>query len=229
MSESNNGGEGTAPQEGSDDKTSKNDGAEAKQQEGHEGGQENKKQEGGEYDAAEAAQKEHWKKKALEAQAALDEKNQAEKEAEEKRMKENEEWKTLAEKRESEAKEAKERYKQATLKNAFIVKIAGHNPVDIDDAFALADLSEVKVSDDGTVEGLDGAIGSLVESKPHLFGGSGSKNVNADAGTQNKDGDEKKSTRVWKSSEVEAMSLDEYEKHKDDIALAQREGRYIKE
>jgi len=173
------------------------------------------------------AQKEHFRSK-YESEKAVREQLEADrKAAEEKQLAENQEWQTLAEKREQELVALRQQSQTVALKNAFIVKISEHNPVNIDDAFALANLAEVKVAEDGTVEGIDEAIKTLVEAKPFLFGGSGSKSVNAEAGAQGKDAAEGASKRVWKASEVKGMPIEEYAKHSKEIRVAQRDGRYL--
>ena len=69
---------------------------------------------------------------------------------------------------EAKAQQAEERAKKAFIKAAFVAHAASANLVDIEDAFLLADLSNVTVADDGKVEGVKEAVDALVKAKPYL-------------------------------------------------------------
>lgn len=69
---------------------------------------------------------------------------------------------------ESELTTVRESVKQERIRNAFITAAQAANIAYIDDAWALADRSEVKVGDDGKVVGIDTVIASLVGEKPFL-------------------------------------------------------------
>lgn len=58
---------------------------------------------------------------------------------------------------------------QERITNAFIKAATAHNIAYIDDAIKLADLSAVKVADDGSIEGIDEVVKGLVETKPFLL------------------------------------------------------------
>lgn len=94
---------------------------------------------------------------------------------EEVKMEEQQQYKELAERRAAElAEERKARetleanLKQTALKNAVALEAARAGVVDPDDAFHLADLSNVEVGQDGTVKGVKEAIDALVAAKPYL-------------------------------------------------------------
>ncbi|MBG9736579.1 hypothetical protein [Paenibacillus alvei] len=69
---------------------------------------------------------------------------------------------------ESELTTLRESVKQERIRNAFITAAQSANIAYIDDAWSLADKSEINVGDDGKVVGIDALIASLVESKPFL-------------------------------------------------------------
>lgn len=69
---------------------------------------------------------------------------------------------------EAKAAQAEERAKQAYIKASFVAHAATANLVDVEDAFRLADLSDVTVKDDGTVEGVKEVVEALVKAKPYL-------------------------------------------------------------
>lgn len=69
---------------------------------------------------------------------------------------------------ESELTSMRESVKQERIRNAFITAAQAANIAYIDDAWALADRSGIKVGDDGNIAGVDAVIASLVETKPFL-------------------------------------------------------------
>lgn len=93
------------------------------------------------------------------------------------------------------ATQAAERAKRALIKAAFAEQAIAANLVSVDDAFALADLSGVEVSDDGTVTGAKEAVEQLVKAKPYLVkqaggpGGSAGGGGNPPRGNQQTDND----------------------------------------
>lgn len=62
----------------------------------------------------------------------------------------------------------KKAVEQEKIRNAFITKAQAANIAYIDDAYALADLSSVKVTENG-VEGIDEVVANLIENKPFLL------------------------------------------------------------
>lgn len=97
--------------------------------------------------------------------AALKKKEAADAAAEEKRLKDQGEFKTLAEKADARAKAATAKL---TLKAVEVMAIQA-GIIDTD-AVRLADLSSVTADDDGNVTGAAEAIEALKASKPYLFG-----------------------------------------------------------
>lgn len=92
--------------------------------------------------------------------------------AEENRLKEQGEFKTLAEKNASKAEAAINRLKYAELKAAAI-----HAGILDPDFVRLADVSGVTVSDDGSVEGVEEVIADLKSKKPSWFTAAGNPPV----------------------------------------------------
>jgi hypothetical protein len=98
--------------------------------------------------------------KTLKEQAAQREREEAEKRGE---------WEKIAKDNEAKAKEAEQRYTQATADNALTAAAAQAGVTDIDAALKLVDRSGVNVdSATGTVTGASEAIKSLVEARSYL-------------------------------------------------------------
>lgn len=74
-----------------------------------------------------------------------------------------------AEKAKAEAKAAADRANQVMLKSAVIAKASALNFIDAEDAFALLPKDSLSLSEDGQVEGLEEALKTLAEAKPHLL------------------------------------------------------------
>lgn len=85
--------------------------------------------------------------------------------AEELAKKAEEEKQTLAQQLENLQKQVQ----QEKITNEFIKLATAQNIAYIDDALKLADLSAVKVNEDGKVEGVEEAVKALVENKPFLL------------------------------------------------------------
>lgn len=97
---------------------------------------------------------------------------------------------------ETKAQQAEERAKQAYIKASFVAHAASANLVNVEDAFKLADLANVTVKDDGTVEGVKEVVDALVKDKPYLVkvgsgtvpasGGNPARGGGDDTGAQDK-------------------------------------------
>src|SRR5690606_4565556 len=116
-------------------------------------------------------------KRALEARAkelgfesveAMEAALKAAKEAQDAQKTEAEKLREALEAETPRAAQATERAKLALIKAAFTAEAVAANLVNVDDAFKLADLSEVDVSEDGTVTGVKEAVEVLVKEKPYL-------------------------------------------------------------
>src|SRR5690606_33804793 len=116
-------------------------------------------------------------KKALEARAkelgfesaeAMEAALKAYKDAQDAQKTEAEKLREALEAEKAKAKSAAEQAKRALIKAAFAEAAIAANLVSVDDAFLLADLSGVEVSDDGTVTGVKEAVEKLAREKPYL-------------------------------------------------------------
>lgn len=178
------------------------------------------------------AQRDHWRKKAEDAQALLDQKAADDKTAEDAKLVEQAKWQEIAEKSKAEVTEtlAKLQQSEGTIKglkitHALTNELIKRNPVDLDAAIKLADLSKVQVSDDGAITGLDTVVSGLVETRPFLFGtnkpniNNGPKAPNPTPGA--------KSGKIWTRAEIAEVGKDpiEYAKVREEILLAKQEGR----
>lgn len=177
----------------------------------------------------------HWRDKANEYKSELDDKSAAEQKAEETRLQEQQKWQELAEKRESENADLKsqlntanEQIKTVRVQNALVSELTKHNPVSVDDAVKLADVTGIQVDENGTVTGVDTVVNSLVESKPFLFGQDQKTNVNQGASSSgNAASDNSGSPKTWTRSQIAelAKNPEEYAKHRDSILEAKSAGR----
>ena len=94
----------------------------------------------------------------------------AKKDAEDKVLQEQGQWKELAEKKEAEAAQAKAALAQSLIDFKIEIEAAQAGAVDSEDVKRLIDRSAVKLNADGkTVEGAKEAVEALKKAKPHLF------------------------------------------------------------
>lgn len=162
------------------------------------------------------------RKEALDKLKAIEDADKARKEEE---MKKNQEFEKLAEEKTKEAEEAKAKYETSNKKVRFAELALKEGVVDVNDAFRLANLDGVTVSDDGTVSGMEDVIEKLKAEKKYLFG---SQDQSLGGGsTPPKDGDTQNGKRIYKQSQVEDPEF--YAKNKEDIIKAYQEGRVVNE
>lgn len=162
--------------------------------------------------------------KKAEAKAEKLEKEKAD--AETKKLEEEGEYKKLFEDEKLAREESDKKVQQAKIKAAFSSQAMKANVVDVDDAYKLADLSQVQVNEDGGIEGLDGIVDKLIESKPYLVQ-KGSAPVGSPT-NPSPDGQEDKSgskiSKTFTRSQIEAMGTDEYAENEKAIFQAQADG-----
>ena len=160
-----------------------------------------------------------------EAREALKKVEDDRKTQDEEKMKENNQYKELAETKDKELSETKAKYETSLRKVRFAELAMKEGVVNVDDAFRLADFEGVTVSDDGSVSGMEDVVAKVKEGKPYLFGqadqslGGGSNPP--------KDGDNMGGKRIYKQSQVEDPEF--YAKNKEDILKAYAEGRVVNE
>lgn len=139
------------------------------------------------------------------------------------RLKEKEDWKTLAEKREMEINELKNSVQNQTKRQAIISQAVslGVRKEAIDDVIRLVDLNNLTIENDSVINA-DQVVKELVMNKPYLLAESEKRTI----GTPNVSDNGAKS-QFWKWSEIERNSRDFkwYSENKQEIEKAKREGR----
>lgn len=115
-----------------------------------------------------------------------DELEKAQVDAEQKRLAEQGKWQELAEAKQAEAEKAKTELAQTKIDQKIIMEAQKHGVVDLDAVTKLIDRTNIKFSSDGgTIDGVESAIKSLLETKTYLKGsnnttiGTGSNPSNA--------------------------------------------------
>lgn len=151
------------------------------------------------------------------------EKQEAEKiEAEKKALAEKGEWEKLAKMKEQEANETKLKFQNQLKVNALISAV-GKDAIDIDTILKVADLNSVTISEDGIVDknSVDSVVSELRQNKSFLFG---SADVKKPVGSSMGGAPDGSVNRVFTESEIQNMSIEEYNKNRDAILLAQSRG-----
>lgn len=163
----------------------------------------------------------HPRFKELAAQAAkAKELEEAQRKADEERAKQNGEFEKLAESAKSEAEKYKTQYETAVTNNAIIAAAVKAGVTDADAAIKLIDRGSIKLNDDGSVEGVEEAVKSLVDSKPYLKGAA--PNVNL-GGPSNPDPNGPGTPPAYTGSQVRDHKF--YMEHQAEIDKAVNEGR----
>lgn len=163
----------------------------------------------------------HPRFKELAAQAAKAKQlEDAQRQAEEDRAKQNGEFEKLAESAKSEAEKYKTQYETAVTNNAIIAAAVKAGVTDADAAIKLIDRGSIKLNDDGTVEGVEDAVKSLVDSKPYLKGAAPNVNI---GGPSNPDPNGPGTPPAYTGSQVRDHKF--YMEHQAEIDKAVNEGR----
>lgn len=95
------------------------------------------------------------------------------KKAEEEALTKNKEFESLATKRGEELEQVKGQLQEVKIQNAVERAAIKLGAVDTEAVYKLLDKSNIKVTDDGKIEGVDEAVKSLIEAKPFLKGEGG--------------------------------------------------------
>lgn len=149
-------------------------------------------------------------------------------EAEKKRLEEQGKYKELAEKEKAKREEYEKKYARNAKMNALKLEAIKAGTVDADAVVALANLDEVTLSEDGSVDST--SVTSIIEKmkagKKYLFGagngGDDKKNIGADGGAP--DGGSN-TTPTFKRSQL--LDPKFYKENRDKILQAQREGKIV--
>jgi hypothetical protein len=134
----------------------------------------------------------------LKALEAAEEKRKSEaKKAEEEALTKNKEFETLATKREEEIKQVRAELVETKVQNAVERAAAKLGAVDPEAVYKLLDRSNVKVTDDGKIEGVEDAVKSLLEARPYLKGDGKSSPSTIGAGSNPDNSETKKYPLSW--------------------------------
>ncbi len=107
------------------------------------------------------------------------------KKAEEEELKKRGEFEKLAQQKEQEANDLKQRYETEKRSNALQVAALQAGAVDTDAVVKLADISKIKLSDEGSIdqESVKALVEELKTGKPYLFGAQGAPAPKPNMGT----------------------------------------------
>ena len=148
-----------------------------------------------------------------------------EQEAEKKRLEEQGKFKELADKEKQKRLELESKYATETKRNALKMEAIKKGTVDPDAVVALANLNNVKLSEDGSVDAtsVTTIIDTMVKEKAYLFGGKQQpQNIGAQGGAP---ANNNNNLPTYKRSQL--LDRDFYLKNREDILKAQSEGRIV--
>ncbi len=141
---------------------------------------------------------------------------------EDKRLTENNEFKTLAEQRASELESSKTEVKNMRIDQALTNLLIPEGVVDLEGALKLVDRSKVAIDDNGNVTGAKEALESLKTGKAYLFNKSGDDNKSLGGPTGGNSGDGNGAPAKFKRSQLRDPAF--YQKNRDAILAAQKAG-----
>ena len=167
---------------------------------------------------------ESTKRKELEKWKADREK--ADQEAEQKRLEEQGKFKELADKEKARADELETKYQKNAKVNALKLEAIKNGTLDADAVVALANLEEIKLSEDGSVDttSVTAIIENMKANKKYLFGEGGNNNTNIGANGGAPNGGSN-TTPTFKRSQLSDPKF--YKDNRDAILQAQREGKIV--
>lgn len=121
-----------------------------------------------------------WKhprmKELLDANKELKDLKTSMSQAEEDKLKEDNKFKELADKKAAEVTQLTEQLKTVRTDNALTIALSKVQVVDLDAALKLIDRSKLTIGDDGTISGIDDAVAVLKTDKAYLFNPAGGEN-----------------------------------------------------
>lgn len=144
--------------------------------------------------------------------------------ADEKALEENNEHKTLAESRKTELEKANETIKDMQLNQALTGKLVSAGAIDIDAALKLIDRSNLKISDGGTISGVDDALKSLKTDKGYLFKEGDGSADDKSLGSASNSGDGAGAGKQTKFKRSQLKDPEFYQKNREAILEAQKQG-----
>lgn len=142
---------------------------------------------------------------------------------EEKRLQENNEFKTLAEQRASELETSQKTIKNMQIDQALTNVLVPEGVVDLEGALKLVDRSKIGIDDNGNVTGVKEALESLKTAKAYLFNkSSGDGNQSLGGPSNNNGGDGNGAPAKFKRSQLRDPKF--YQEHRKEILEAQKAG-----
>lgn len=152
-----------------------------------------------------------------------EERERKEKEAEETRLAEQGKFKELSEAKEKEIENLKNSYSREKKVNALQAEAMKLGAVDLDAVVKLANLEDVKLSEDGSIdtETVVKAVESLKAEKSYLFAEGGQANIGSEGGAPAGNS----STPSFKRSQLRDHEF--YKAHEKEINQAYKEGKII--
>lgn len=110
----------------------------------------------------------HEKSLRSKAEKQVSEYQKAQQDANDKKLADDGKWKDLADQREGRIKELEAQATESAIHSAVLAAAAKAGIADPEDAYQLANLSGIKMGDDGKVAGADDVVAALVKAKPYL-------------------------------------------------------------
>lgn len=141
--------------------------------------------------------------------------------AEDKKLEENNEWKTLAEKREAELNETKTQAQQIRIDSAIEREAHKLGVVDSEAVLKLLDRSTVQIDDTGSIVGVTEALTKLLTDKPYLKG----EGITPSMGNPSNPGNPNNNVKTFKLSELQDPAF--YQKNEKEIREAIKAGKIV--
>lgn len=146
----------------------------------------------------------------------IEEQNRA---AEEQKLKEANDYKTLAEKKDEEINNLKTQVQQSIVNNQLLMEFGKVGFIDSDAALKLIDRSLIKINDDGTVTGVAEAVEALKTKSPYLVGNGTTQRVGSSTGNP---ANQQQGVPRFKHSQLKDPAF--YREHEAEIAQAMKLG-----
>lgn len=141
---------------------------------------------------------------------------------EDKRLSENNEFKTLAENRATDLEKANETIKNMRIDQALTNVLVPEGVVDLEGALKLVDRSKLGIDDNGNVTGAKEALESLKTDKAYLFNKSGNDDKSLGGPSNNNGGEGGGAPAKFKRSQLRDPVF--YQKNREAILEAQKNG-----
>lgn len=139
--------------------------------------------------------------------------------AEEQKLKEANDYKTLAEKKDEEINNLKTQVQQSIVNNQLLMEFGKVGFIDSDAALKLIDRSLIKINDDGTVTGVAEAVEALKTKSPYLVGNGTTQRVGSSTGNP---ANQQQGVPRFKHSQLKDPAF--YREHEAEIAQAMKLG-----